>query len=302
MEVVLRPGRICDGVVMLDVMGWGHARTNSSLLLLGRRLAVVEPGCRSSAEVIVREARFLGLELDDFQYLFVTHRHLDHLAGAPALLSFMRNAKVAGHRYAIATLRDPSTINAAARRVFGRYAEPADRVDDEGRLMVVDEGDVVELGGLELEVVPTPGHTSDHLSFYERRNKLMFTGDSAGILAGETLIVIPTAFPPSFKYNMYLRSLERMLEYKPRIVVFAHFGAVKGDDAHRILERSIEILEDWRGLAEGSEDEGLLARKLWEKYGAGISPFPPEVKERMFSMLAAGLRRGLTAVGSRRML
>lgn len=296
MKVVFRPGRIGEGVVMLDVMGWGHVRTNSSLLLLGRRLAVVEPGCRSSAEVIVREAMSLGLKLDDFRYLYVTHRHLDHLAGGPALLSFMRNAKVAGHRYAIATLKDPSRINAAARQVFGRYAEPADRVDDEERLMVVDEGDSAELGGgLELEVVSTPGHTSDHLSFYEKRNELMFTGDSAGILTGETLTVIPTAFPPSFKYKRYLRSIERMLEYKPKIVVFAHFGAVKGDDAYRILERSIEVLEDWRGLAEEAEDEDALARRLKDKYGANLSPFPIEVKEYIFSILAAGLRRGLAA-------
>lgn len=296
MEVVLRPGRIGESVVMLDVMGWGHVRTNSSLLLLGRRLAVVEPGCKGSAEVIVREAKSLGLRLDDFHYLFVTHRHLDHLAGAPVLLRFMQNARVAGHRYAIATLRDPSKINAAARQVFGGYVEPTDRVDDEGRLIVVDEGDSMELGqGLELEVVLTPGHTSDHLSFYEKRNRLMFTGDSAGILAGETLTVIPTTFPPSFKYNRYLKSVERMLEYKPKIVVFAHFGAVRGDDAYRILERSIEVLEDWKGLAEESEDENVLARRLKEKYGAGLSPFPLEVKEYMFSLLAAGLRRGLTA-------
>jgi glyoxylase-like metal-dependent hydrolase (beta-lactamase superfamily II) len=39
------------------------------------------------------------------------------------------------------------------------------------------EGDRIDLGGKELEVIHTPGHTPDSVSFLERRERLLFTGD-----------------------------------------------------------------------------------------------------------------------------
>ena len=39
------------------------------------------------------------------------------------------------------------------------------------------EGDRIDLGGKELEVIHTPGHTPDSVSLLERREHLLFTGD-----------------------------------------------------------------------------------------------------------------------------
>jgi len=39
------------------------------------------------------------------------------------------------------------------------------------------EGDRIDLGGKELEVIHTPGHTPDSISLLERREHLLFTGD-----------------------------------------------------------------------------------------------------------------------------
>jgi glyoxylase-like metal-dependent hydrolase (beta-lactamase superfamily II) len=39
------------------------------------------------------------------------------------------------------------------------------------------EGDKIDLGGKELEIIHTPGHTSDSVSLLEKREHLLFTGD-----------------------------------------------------------------------------------------------------------------------------
>ena len=39
------------------------------------------------------------------------------------------------------------------------------------------EGDKIDLGGKELEIIHTPGHTPDSVSLLEKRERLLFTGD-----------------------------------------------------------------------------------------------------------------------------
>jgi hydroxyacylglutathione hydrolase len=39
------------------------------------------------------------------------------------------------------------------------------------------DGEIIDLGSLTVEIVPTPGHTPGHLAFYFREPKILFTGD-----------------------------------------------------------------------------------------------------------------------------
>ena len=68
--------------------------------------------------------------------ILLTHGHADHSAGA----------------------RDLHARTGAPVRALDR----AHRLGDEG----LDDGDVVSVGGLELRVVATPGHTTDSLTFH----------------------------------------------------------------------------------------------------------------------------------------
>ncbi|MCP8938891.1 hydroxyacylglutathione hydrolase [Alsobacter sp. SYSU M60028] len=83
--------------------------------------------------------------------ILVTHHHGDHVAALPALKA----------RF--------------GARVVGPAAD-AHRVPeiDEG----VREGDVVRVGHLEAEVIETPGHTSGHIAYHFRGEKLLFAGDT----------------------------------------------------------------------------------------------------------------------------
>ncbi|MEO1202950.1 MAG: MBL fold metallo-hydrolase, partial [Pseudomonadota bacterium] len=43
---------------------------------------------------------------------------------------------------------------------------------------IVEDGDVIDLGGRQLEVLATPGHAPDALCLIDRDNRLLFTGDT----------------------------------------------------------------------------------------------------------------------------
>ncbi|MEU2595587.1 MBL fold metallo-hydrolase, partial [Streptomyces albidoflavus] len=126
----------------------------------GSELAVViDPGPLDEghlrAVVATAEAagRRIGLTL-------LTHGHADHAEGAA------RFAELTG-----------TTV---------RALDPALRLGDEG----LGAGDVVTTGGLELRVVPTPGHTSDSLSFHLPADRAVLTGDTV-LGRGTTMVAHP---------------------------------------------------------------------------------------------------------------
>lgn len=43
---------------------------------------------------------------------------------------------------------------------------------------VIDEGDVIDIGGRRLEILNTPGHAPDSICLLDRENRLLFTGDT----------------------------------------------------------------------------------------------------------------------------
>lgn len=100
----------------------------------------------------------------------LTHGHHDHAEGAP------RFAELTGSRV----------------RAVGRGH------DDLG------DGDVLTVGGLDLRVVATPGHTSDSISFALPADHALLTGDT--VLGRGTTVVAH----PDGELAAYLDSLERL--------------------------------------------------------------------------------------------
>jgi len=115
-----------------------------------------------------------------------------------------------------------------------RALDPALRLGDEG----LGNGDVLEVGGLELRVVGTPGHTSDSLCFRLPADGAVLTGDTV-LGRGTTLVAHPDG-----RLGDYLDSLRRLrtlaAEHGVRTVLPGHgpvledaLGTVEFYLAHR---------------------------------------------------------------------
>ena len=106
-----------------------------------------------------------------------------------------------------------------------RALDPALRLGDEG----LRDGEVLEVGGLELRVMGTPGHTSDSLCFQLTADAALLTGDTV-LGRGSTLVAHPDG-----RLGDYLDSLRRLRtlaaqhgEQGVRTVLPGH-GPVLGD-------------------------------------------------------------------------
>ena len=90
---------------------------------------------------------------------------------------------------------------------------------------VLRNGDVVDLGGgVSIEIIATPGHTRDCLSFFLPHSRTMLTGEAVGIVPGDDFWVSPQFLS---SYDDYMLSIKRIREKKPKVLVMGHHCVVQ---------------------------------------------------------------------------
>lgn len=203
-----------------------------------RRSVVVDPGPE-----ILEHLDAVAEVAGDVAVVLLTHGHADHSEAARSFAERMRCGV--------------------------RALDPGHRLGAEG----LGDGDVVEVDGLEVRVVGTPGHTSDSLSFVVPAERAVLTGDT--VLGRGTTVVAH----PDGQLGAYLDSLHRLhalAETHEVEAVWPGHGPVIGDAlavldyylAHR-KERLEQVREALRDLDPTRED---LARAVVEKVYADVDP------------------------------
>jgi hydroxyacylglutathione hydrolase len=127
----------------------------------GDRVLVVDPG--EEAERILAAAREMG----QVEAILVTHCHFDHI-GAVAPVAAATGAPVYCPEIEVPVLAD--IMRFVPWDGFGPFDSYA---ADE----TVKGGETLELAGLELDVIPTPGHAPGHVTYSVRGENAIFSGD-----------------------------------------------------------------------------------------------------------------------------
>jgi len=294
----MQPHALTNYLHLIDIQGWDFQHTTSSLIIQGRESAVIEAGHHRCGEQILGALKRRSINRENLRFICVTHRHGDHCGGATPLASAVPNAMVVGHKYAIATLHNPSRLNQGARQLFGSFAQEIHPLPDEIPTWEVNDGDLIDLGkGLEVEIIGTPGHTSDHLAFFETRSGALYVGDAMGLLGPLHYTVTPASFPPSFKFDMYRTSIEKLRGYDPAFLVFSHFGAVTGTDIPVIFHRALTSLDSWKDTVEqawkSEPTKTSVIDAVRKRFLEELEVFPPEARPLFIQVMAMGLSQSL---------
>lgn len=129
-----------------------------------------------------------------------------------------------------------------------------------GTIIPVTDGDVINLGGWELEVITLPGHTPSSIAVLDKKNRVLISGDP--IQDGNIFM-----FGVQREMHAYLLSLEKLEKYKdhfdtiypshgsfpvsPELISALHEGAA------RILAGGIEGTDaEFRGIKIKRYDVG----------------------------------------------
>jgi len=235
-------------VRMMGVEGFG------AIYLIDEELkALVETGTSNDVGAILAAVREFGLRPADIDALIVSHVHLDHAGGAGFLLESMPNATVYVHERGAKHLADPTKLVASAGQALRDMATEFGtmRPIRPDRLVPVGDGATLDLGGRVLRFLDSPGHAPHELTVVDESNRCVYTGDACGLYFPADGILIPIAPAPSFDLEQNLAVFRRLLNLRPRALLFSHFGP---------HERPSEVLQ--RQLVQYPAWTEIVARKL----------------------------------------
>jgi glyoxylase-like metal-dependent hydrolase (beta-lactamase superfamily II) len=215
---------------------------------------IISGGMSYLAPVVHDQMNAFGIDEKKLKKLLILHSHFDHVGLAPFFRRRDPELQVYASARAWQILQMPKgieTINASSRLVAQRMGvsgllEGFDlewRSDGEGR--VVSDGDQIDLGGLTVQILETPGHSSCAISAYVPEISALFPSDAGGIPYKE--MILPSG---NSNFTQYQQSLEKLKSLKVDIFCADHYGYLTGQEAETFIGRSIEVAASYRAMVE----------------------------------------------------
>lgn len=213
----------------------GARRSAHTYLLRGRRRTVlIDSGLPTTTDYLDRCLATLGMTRASLDLVVLTHEHIDHAGGAAA---FAPHCVVAAHPHAANKLHLADEFS-LMNKAFGEAVSPFD-VD-----VLLVEGSAIDLGGLTLEVIHTPGHCSGSICLLIPERRMLVSGDTImahGIVGGVLL---------SGNTSDYISSLQRLQTLRIDHLLPGH-GRTSSDaeaDIASGIARLSNLLEDSHAL------------------------------------------------------
>jgi glyoxylase-like metal-dependent hydrolase (beta-lactamase superfamily II) len=227
----------------------------SHLIVNDGRAAFVDTGVNDSVPLLIEALQQKNLDVDDVEYVFLTHVHLDHAGGAGRLMQRLPGARAVLHPRGAPHMADPAKLVKGSEAVYGKervrqmYGDIA--AIPQERIHVVADGERLTLGDRVLQCLFTEGHARHHYCLADPASNGVFTGDSFGIsyrdfdtAAGE--FIFPTTTPVHFDPPEAHKAIDRIMALSPRCLYLTHYSRVAdlprlADDMHRRIDAFVAI-------------------------------------------------------------
>jgi glyoxylase-like metal-dependent hydrolase (beta-lactamase superfamily II) len=172
----------------------------------------------------------------------ITHAHEDHIGGLHLLRRQYPNAPIYAPRQAIPLIEDPDKIEMQPyRRLI--WGTP---MACEGVCSLDEVDDRIRTPEFLLRAIETPGHSRDHVSYFEPRFRWLFSGDA--FIGGRDV-----AWAPEFDLFAVVSSLRTMASLRPERL-FPGSGSIRRTplpDLHGKIAALIQLAQEVDRL-EGS--------------------------------------------------
>jgi glyoxylase-like metal-dependent hydrolase (beta-lactamase superfamily II) len=182
---------------------------------------MVDTGCAYTVRELTQ-----ALDGSHVDLIVNTHSHEDHV-GANAALQSAFDAQIFAHSDALPYLADPRRrlLHPYQRVVWG-YPAPST-----GQAL----GNQLETEHFKFEVIPTPGHSPDHVCLYEPEQGWLFAGDAC--VGGRD-----KALRSDYNVWQIIDSLKKLARLDAQFI-FPGSGTVR-DNAEESLRTKIDYLEE----------------------------------------------------------
>ncbi len=200
--------------------------------------ALIDIGYEDAVDEVLELIRQLDFPFNKCATLIASHADVDHIQGLAKAQAVLK-APIMCHPNAAIALEQGDRLSTFAEIAAQGIDLAMPPVKIERR---IDEGDIVEVGDLKLEVWHTPGHTDGQLSF--RMGNLLFSGDNlfrdgcVGAIDAHHGSSIPD----------FIASLKRIQASDVEWLLPSHGPAFRKDDA--MIAQTIARLESYLHMAD----------------------------------------------------
>ena len=211
---------------------------NIYIVFDGDQWLMIDIGYEDVVDEVIDLVREIDLPFAGCQTLVATHADVDHIQGLAKAKQILKTT-VTAHPKAAELLRTGDRTRTFALIEAQDIDLPMPPVEVDH---LVDDGDTIKVGSLELEVWLTPGHTDSQLAF--RLGDYLLSGDnvyrdgSVGAIDahhGSDLVA-------------FVESLKRIRNSDAKWLLPSHGPIFRKDDA--MLDRTIERVEGYLKLAD----------------------------------------------------
>ncbi|MBW2701919.1 MAG: MBL fold metallo-hydrolase [Deltaproteobacteria bacterium] len=261
----------------------------NAYVLLGPEPCLIDPGLCSSASTKALEdgLRAIDLKIESIRHVLLTHRHVDH-AGAAALICAKSGATLHAHasnrwlspeseaeeKRLMGFLIDCGVDAELLRKVqifFGLTERFWGQTVFSGTSNPLRGGEHLQLGAHGLECISTPGHSPDHLCFWDAQEGLLFSGDMllADITPNPLIHLGAQGRSPSLLN--YLDSLQVVEDLAADRALAGHGPAI--EDPRALIQRNRQhISQRAARFASLLEDKPMTPEQLAQAFFGELDP------------------------------
>ena len=255
-------------------------------LSLGDYGAIFEGGISATADLLVTQIKELNIPPERIKYVVLTHTHPDHIGAIPYMKRLWPHLEVIGGSMAAKLLQREEAVKEFLQvdnsinenlLIRGEISEWPPLLDNYAFTVdrVVNDGEPIDLGaGIVWTTHETPGHSSCHLSYFNKNEGIIVIGDATGLYDP-----IRDIFWPNYFYSLesYCTSMRKLACLPAKFGVLSH-NYVLGDIRHH-FEKAMKVTESYHSnmlesITKGEDpDRVALNTAKWVYTFTNLQPF-----------------------------
>ena len=199
--------------------------SNCFLLKGKKHIAIVDSSTPGNSQQILEWLSSLSLKPADITLILHTHCHADHFGND----SLFPKAKIAMQANDASAINRQDKDVACTHFFFGTIFPKVTEF--------LSGKKTIDLGGIKLRVLETPGHTSGSICFFEQSKGILFSGDT--LFAGS----IGRADLPGGDAELLQQSLLSLSRLKIKLLLPGHGEILKGEKENKAnIDAALKIV------------------------------------------------------------
>jgi glyoxylase-like metal-dependent hydrolase (beta-lactamase superfamily II) len=256
-----KAGLIGEGLWLL-----GTEESCVYLLEGSKSSALISAGLSYILPEFFRQIASWGISEKKIEHIIILHAHFDHVGVVPFLKRKWPHLTIYASSRGWEALGNPkaiSVINEFTLKVCRRVRGNADvlssldwqwRDDVHGEMLK--QNSCIELGGRQIEIHETPGHSSCSISAYVPQLKALFPSDAVAIPYQDEYVIAAGS-----SFETYQKSLDKLDLLDAKMLCADHYGTIIADEATHYIARSKTATSQMiDGLRLALEKEGSVER------------------------------------------